>query len=350
MNRAPKILLPLASFVVIVAGLKAAAPLLLPFLLALFLAILTLPLLAWLRQRLPDWLAVVLTVFAALSVVIAAGVLISESVPGFIEATPRYQDRLKEVVVDLDLWLEDRAFPTTRELGLDRVNPSSILDLAVGTLKGLAAVVTNLLLIFVTLVFLLLEVLRLPEKLRLALDDSGATLRRWSVATQHVQRYLMIKTAASAVTGVVIFIGTALIGLDFPLLWGFVAFLFNYIPSLGSILAAIPACLLALAQLGVIPALVVAILYGVVNILIGNLVEPQLLGRRLGLSPLVIFASLVFWGWVWGPVGMFLSVPLTVIVRIVLESSEDLGWIATLLAARPRAGAPSRLPSPDSAA
>ena len=342
MNRVPKFLLPLACFVVIVAGLKAAAPLLLPFMLALFLAILTLPLLAWLRHRMPDGLAVLLTVVTALSVVVGTGVLISESVPGFIEAAPRYQERLKEVASELDLWLQDRAMPTTQDLGLDRVDPSAILDVAVGTLRGLASAVKNLLLIFITLVFLLLEILRLPEKLSLALDDSGATLRRWSGAAHHVQRYVMIKTAASAATGLVIFVGTALIGLDFPLLWGLLAFLFNYIPNLGSILAAIPACLLALAQLGLFPTLLVMVLYGVVNLLIGNLLEPQLMGRRLGLSPLVVFVSMVFWGWVWGPVGMFLSVPLTVIVRIVLESSEELGWIATLLAARPRAGAPRK--------
>ncbi|MBZ0101903.1 MAG: AI-2E family transporter [Thermoanaerobaculia bacterium] len=327
------------------AGLKAAAPLLLPLLLALFLATLTLPLLAWLRRFLPDGLAVLVTVLAALGFVIGAGLLISESVSGFVEAAPRYQERLKQVVFDLDGWLDIHQLPTTEELGLGEIDPSSILDLAVGTLRGLAAVVTNLFLVFLTLVFLLLEVLRLPEKLSIALNDSGATLRRWSGAIEHVQKYLVIKTIVSVVTGVVIGLGTALVGLDFPLLWGILAFLFNYIPNLGSILAAIPACLLALAQLGPVTALGVALLYGGVNLLLGNLLEPQLLGRRLGLSPLVVFASLVFWGWVWGPIGMFLSVPLTVIVRIVLESSEEYSWVASLLAARPRAAAIEATPS-----
>lgn len=341
MNRGPRFLLPLACFVVVVAGLKAAAPLLLPLLLALFLAILTLPLLGWLRRRMPGGLAVLVTVLAALGLVVGVGLLISESVSGFLEAAPRYQERLKEVVVDLDLWLGGHDFPTSEEFGLGEIDPSSILDLAVGTLRGLAAAVTNLFLVFITLGFLLLEILRLPEKLSIALNDSGETLRRWSGAIQHVQKYLIIKTIVSAATGVVIGLGTALVGLDFPLLWGILAFLLNYIPNLGSILAAIPACLLALAQLGPVSALGVGLLYGGVNLLLGNLLEPQLLGRRLGLSPLVVFASLVFWGWVWGPIGMFLSVPLTVIVRIVLESSEEYSWVASLLAARPRPGATS---------
>ncbi len=337
MNRAPKVLLPLASFVVVVAGLKAAAALIQPFLLALFLAILTLPLMTWLRRRLPNWLAILLTVSAALAVIIGAGVLLSESVAGFVERAPGYQQRLRQVAVDLDEWLADRDLVTLAELGLGRADPSAILDLAVGTLRGLATVVTNLVLVFITLVFLLLEVIRLPAKLSLALDDSERTLERWGHAVEHVQRYLVIKTAVSAATGLIIGLGTGLLGLDFPILWGILAFLFNYIPNLGSILAALPACLLALAQLGPVLALGVVLLYGGVNLLLGNILEPQLLGRRLGLSPLVVFASLVFWGWVWGPVGMFLSVPLTVIVRIVLESSEELGWVATLLAAQPRA-------------
>ena len=157
MNRVPKFFLPLACFVVIVAGLKAAGTLILPFLLALFLAILTLPLLAWLRQRMPDGLAVCLTVLAAVALIVGAGVRISESLSGFIASTPKYQDRLKVVVADLDVWLESMGLPTGQELGLEQVAPSSALDLAVGTLRGLAAAVTSLVLVFVTLIFLLLE-------------------------------------------------------------------------------------------------------------------------------------------------------------------------------------------------
>jgi predicted PurR-regulated permease PerM len=150
-----------------------------------------------------------------------------------------------------------------------------------------------------------------------------------------VQRYLGIKTLISLATGILIGVWVAILGVDFPILWGILAFLFNYIPSLGSILAAVPTLLLALVQLGPGPAALVGLGYVVVNVALGTFVEPYFMGRKLGLSTLVIFLSLVFWGWVWGPVGMLLSVPLTMVVKILLENSENFRWVAVLLAPAP---------------
>ena len=126
--------------------------------------------------------------------------------------------------------------------------------------------------------------------------------------------------------------------MDFPFLWGVLAFLLNYIPTLGSIIAAVPPTCVALLQLGVGPALATVAVFVVVNVLLGSLAEPHFLDRRLGLSTLVVFTSLVFWGWVWGPVGMLLSVPLTMILKIMFENTEGLQWVAVLLDAHPRRG------------
>ena len=136
-------------------------------------------------------------------------------------------------------------------------------------------------------------------------------------------------------TGTVVGVAMAIVGIDFPVLWGVLAFLLNYVPNLGSILAAIPPVLLALVQFGVGRAIAVVAVFAAVNVLLGNLLEPRLMGRRLGLSTLVVFLSLIFWGWVWGPVGMLLSVPLTMIVKIMLENTPDLRWVAVLLGDRP---------------
>ena len=149
--------------------------------------------------------------------------------------------------------------------------------------------------------------------------------------TLQVQNYLAIKTAVSVFTGVLVGIWVWALGLDLPLLWGLVAFIFNYIPNLGSILAAVPAVLLALVQFGPGRAAVVASGYLAINLVFGNDVEPMMLGRRLGLSTLVVFMSRVFWGWVWGPVGMLLSVPLTMMLKIAMENTEDLRWVAVML-------------------
>ena len=145
----------------------------------------------------------------------------------------------------------------------------------------------------------------------------------------------MWKTFVSAVMGVLSGLGVWLIGLDFPVLWGLIAFLFNYVPNIGPVLAAIPPLALSLLQLGVGGTLLIALLFLALHLVLGNILEPQLFGRRLGLSSLVVWASLIFWGWVWGPIGMLLSVPLTVIARIVLENSRELRWIAILLASDP---------------
>jgi predicted PurR-regulated permease PerM len=184
--------------------------------------------------------------------------------------------------------------------------------------------------------FILLEAAGLPEKLQAAFGWEKEHMTRLSKARQEVQRYLGIKTLISTVTGVVIFLWVWLLGVDFPVVWGLLAFFLNYIPNLGSILAALPAVLLAGIELGLGRALLVALGYVTVNLVLGNFVDPYLMGRRLGLSTLVVFLSLLFWGWVWGPVGMLLSVPLTMMLKIVLENTRDFRWLAHLLGPTPK--------------
>jgi len=202
-------------------------------------------------------------------------------------------------------------------------------------------VLSNTLLVLLTVVFILFEAAGFPDKFRAAFGHSESS-QRFTKIRSEIQHYLGIKTVVSLTTGVAIGVAMAILGVDFPILWGGLAFLLNYIPNLGSILAAIPPVLLATVQLGPSQALVVAIVFVAVNVVLGNFVEPYFMGRRLGLSTLVVFLSLVFWGWVWGPVGMLLSVPLTMVVKIMLENTEDLRWIAVLL----DAGAPRAVPVP----
>lgn len=146
-----------------------------------------------------------------------------------------------------------------------------------------------------------------------------------------MRRYLVIKTVASTVTGLLIYLGLIALGVKFAPLWGLVAFLMNFVPAVGSVLAAIPTIGLALVDFGLEGAIAVAILYLVVNVTIGNFIEPQILGQGVGLSPLIVVTSLVFWGFVLGPVGMVLAVPLTVILRIALDSQPNTQWLAVLL-------------------
>ena len=148
-----------------------------------------------------------------------------------------------------------------------------------------------------------------------------------------LRRYMALKTAMCLLTAALIAVWLALLGIAYPILWGVLAFFFNFIPNIGSLIAAIPPILLGLVQHGPATAAITAGGCLAINGIIGSVVEPRIMGRGLGLSTLVVFLSLLFWGWVFGPAGMLLSVPLTMIVKILLESAEETRWFAVLLGA-----------------
>ena len=190
--------------------------------------------------------------------------------------------------------------------------------------------------IFITVVFILFETASFPRKFRAVAEDPDHALDRFADfrEKEKVKRYLAIKTMASLGTGVAIAAWLAVLGVDCPMLWGLLAFLLNFAPNIGSIIAAVPTVLFAAVQLGLGAALWSAAGYLVVNILVGSVIEPRFMGRGLGLSALVVFLSLVFWGWVLGPVGMFLSVPLAMMIKIALAPGHPLDRVAAGLGGR----------------
>ena len=351
-----RFLVAAACVVIVIAGLRAAAALILPFLIAVFLAVVNVPLMNWLvRLRVPKPLAVLLTVLAAASVIGILVALLAQSVNQLTEVIPRYRERLDELGTSVtalgaalglpvETWREEwrsvslAAFGTVDTIGAIIGNTGAIVGNAVRTVGSF---LSNAFLVFLTVVFILFEAAGFTAKIRLAFGAGPDQFGHLGRISAQIQTYLVTKAAVSAATGLVIGTWVAIMGLDFPLLWGVVAFMFNFIPTLGSIFAAVPAVSLAVLQPGLGPgsAVVIAAGYLVVNVVFGNVIEPTLLGRRLGLSTLVVFASLVFWGWVWGPVGMLFSVPLTMVVKIALENTADLRWLAVMLDANPAVSA-----------
>jgi predicted PurR-regulated permease PerM len=198
-------------------------------------------------------------------------------------------------------------------------------------LSGIGGILTNSFLILLTVIFILLEASSFPKKVHAAFGDPKGTFSQFSKITDAVNHYLAIKTLLSLATGIIVAIWVAILGIDFPVIWGLLAFLLNFIPNLGSIIAAVPPILLGYIQFGIGRALLVAVGYVLVNVIFGNVLEPKVMGRKLGLSTLVVFLSLVFWGWIWGPVGMLLSVPMTMIVKIALESHPSTHGLSVLL-------------------
>ena len=327
-------LIAAASLVILIYGMREAQAIVVPTLFAVFVSLIAARPLFWLRRKgVPNALAVLLLVIAMMSILFLIGSLVGTSIAEFTSRVPYYQQRLGEQLDTLlmKLDLENRGI-TSSEL-FEQIDPSAALDLAVQLLTGLRGLLNYGFLIIFAIVFMLLEAELLPGKLE-ALAASSEAVRSFKRFSYRLNRYLALKTAVSLVTGLIVSIWVALTGLDFPLLWGILAFLLNYIPNIGSIIAAVPAVVLALVQLGPGRALVIALGYVAINLLIGNLIEPRVMGRGLGLSTLVIFLSLIFWGWVLGPVGMLLSVPLTMTLVMALESNDATRKYALLLTSR----------------
>lgn len=333
-------LLMAASTIIVIGGIRFAGRLLVPFVLAAFLAILCLPAVVLLTKRkVPTVVAVLVVVLVLGGVLSGVGAIVGGSINQFTEAVPKYEQRVDALWESVEGWIENLPFEILRSepnedqatKPLQMIKPGQLMGFLGTGLKGVLAALKNSFLVILTLVFMLLEATTFPTKIRLAFGGGSDTAERFSVVTGQVQRYLAIKTVTSLTTGLLVGLWVGVLGLDFAVVWGLVAFMLNYIPNIGSIVAAVPAVLLAVVQLGLGPGLAVGIGYLVINVMIGNLVEPALLGRSLGLSTLVVFLSLVFWGWMWGTVGMLLSVPLTMMIKIFLENSEDLKWAAVLL-------------------
>jgi len=341
-------LVPLAAFVVIIAGLRAAAVVVVPVVMGVFLTIVSLQPLSWLRRRkVPLGVAVSLVVLTELALIGLGAALVGTSASAFADALPRYQARFDNLFANITLWFSRRHVHLPRGALNEIIKPDAIMSLVADTLSVAASVLSNIALVMVITAFILLEAAGLPRKMRAAFDNPGWRFDQFEHIAQEIQKYLFIKTVISLATGALLGTWDALLGIDFALLWGIVAFLLNYIPNIGSVIAAVPAMLLAIVQYGPGRAFGVAAGYLLVNMVLGNIVEPHLMGRRLGLSTLVVFLSLLFWGWVWGPVGMFLSVPLTMVARILFETSERTHWIATLLDPNPPPSPTSIRPPPN---
>jgi len=325
-------LITAAAFVVLVAGMREAQPILIPFLLSAFIAVIAMPPLVFMQRcGLPKTVALAVVISGVVGIGMLMGALVGSAVDDFSAQLPVYQVKLETQTADLLRWSAEMGVEVSREAVNNLLDPAKAMKMAAQGLNTLGGLLTNAFLIMLTVIFVLLEASSFPSKLRLILNNPEASFAHLERFTSNINRYMAIKTGTSLLTGLIVAIWLWVIGVDYPVLWGTLAFLLNYVPNIGSIIAAIPALLLALVQLGPGAALWSGVGFLVVNNLVGNVIEPRFMGRGLGLSTLVVFLSLVFWGWVLGPVGMFLSVPLTMTLKIALDSSEDTRWIAVLL-------------------
>jgi predicted PurR-regulated permease PerM len=334
--RGTRVLVIAAALVIIIAGINQAQSVLVSFLVAVFLAVIGTPPVLWLeRKRIPSVVAVLLVVAGMVTILLMIGVVVGASVNRFYAELPAYQARLQEQVSIFQAFLATKGIRAMDKILLGYVNPGAVMSLTAHMLAELGAALSNIILILLTVVFILLEASGFPVKLRVVLGHSQQTFPQVTRFVGDIERYMVIKTLISLATGILIGGWLFILGVDFPILWGFLAFLLNYVPNVGSTVAAVPAVLLALIQLGMGHAALAAAGYMAVNLILDNVIETRLMGRRLGLSTLVVFLSLIVWGSLLGPIGMVLCIPLTMTLKFACESSEDTRWIAMLLGREP---------------
>lgn len=320
-----------AAMVVLLGALKLATQLVVPLLLAAFLAIASAPIMfSLIRRGVHRYVAVGAAVLADVAFFVTMGALGKRGLDAFVSAVPRYQARVEVLRGQASGWLVAQGLPNLGEL-LPALRGESAPHIVTTAFTEVFSALSLLALVLLIVAFLLVELLGIEEKLRLVFKHPDLGIEQFRRAAAHVQLYILVKTGANALTGILVALWLAAFRVDFALLWGVLAFMLSYIPTIGTLLLAVPVLAVTLLQYGFGTALVVGVGYVLINTAIAALVEPRVFGQALGLSPLVVFVSMVCWGWLWGPIGAVLSVPLTVVAKIVLAYVEGYEWLSRML-------------------
>jgi len=321
----------MASVIIVLAGIKNASEIIVPFLLSLFLAIILLPTYDFFnRKGLPHSISLVFVIGIFILFIVLVAQLIGSSIHDFNSNIDLYAEQLTVYYHSF----VDMASKIGIEISVDElssmINSKQIMSFASQIMQSMGSMFTNGFVVLLTIIFMLLESSNFKSKIVYASENSGAILHIEKISSQ-IKEYMVLKAIMSIFTGLIVWISLVLIGTDYAFLWAVIDFLFNFIPHIGSIIAAVPAVLLTLVQLGTFSSLIVATVYVAINVIIGSVVEPKVMGKGLGLSTLVVFLSLIFWGWLLGIVGMLLSIPLTIMIKIILDDNENTRWISVLL-------------------
>ncbi|ELW3946912.1 AI-2E family transporter [Salmonella enterica] len=327
-----KIVIMLGMLVVILSGIRFAADIIVPFILALFIAVVLNPVVQRMtRCRIPRVIAVSLLIVIIVMLMVLLLAYLGTSLNELARTLPQYRSSLVIPLQRIEPWLQRAGIGVSVDELAKYIDPNAAMTLVTNLLTQLSNAMSSIFLLLLTVVFMLLEVPQLPEKLQQMMSRPVEGMAAIQRALDSVSHYLVLKTAISIVTGLVAWGVLAALDVRFAFVWGLLAFALNYIPNIGSVLAALPPIIQVLVFNGFYDALLVLAGYLLINLVFGNILEPRIMGRGLGLSTLVVFLSLIFWGWLLGPVGMLLSVPLTIIVKIALEQTTGGQSIAVLL-------------------
>lgn len=321
----------MASVVIVLAGAKSASEIIVPFLLSLFIAIILSPSYNFFNKKgLPNALSLTIVISIFIVCLMLVAKLIGSSVQEFSSNIDFYNQQLQDIFGNFTKYFKKAGIELHYEDIASIVNTKQIMNFSTVIIKSIGSTFANGLIILLIVVFMMLESKYFISKLQYASSQNFAKKHIEEIFSR-IQDYMVLKTLMSLLTGFIVWIALSIIGTDYAFLWAVLAFLLNFIPNIGSIIAAVPAVLLTLVQLGTISALIVSAIYVAINVIIGSIIEPKVMGKGLGLSTLVVFLSLIFWGWLFGMVGMLLSIPLTIMAKIIFNANENTKCIAVFL-------------------
>ncbi len=311
----------LASLVLIIAGLKATASLLSPILLSLFIVLVTVPLMRWLKARgVPGWLAYTLVLLGVIAIGLIFILFLAASLSQLSAELPNYRTLIDEQITKLVAWLDRIGVEAEDLRELEWFQPGRIFQVLLSFVSALLGTVSNIGFTLLIFIYMLASATTFSERLRYGLAQNQPMLRRFSQFSSSISTYLLIKSWLGALTALFQVILMVVLGIDFAVLWGVFSFLFNFIPNVGFYLSLIPPALIALLTLGGTKTIIFVVGYTLINNFFDIVIAPRYLGKGLDLSTIVTFLAVVFWSWILGPIGAFLALPLTVMVKtLVLE-------------------------------
>lgn len=331
-NREFRFLKIATMLVIVLYGVNQAQSVLVLFIVSIFLAAIgRVPVLWMERKHIPTIVAVLFVIAALIVLLLSIGAVVGISLNNFSDALPFYRIRAQEMLLTFKSVMAGKGIHITDEILLRSVNTDALMNFASSLFTTVSSLLSSTFLILFSVMFILLEASSFPKKIRHINDDPKASFEQITGFVNDIKRYMVIKMLINLSASILIIIWLTVLGVDFPLLWGFMAFLLLFIPSIGSVIAAVPAILLALVQLGIGTAALTALGYFAIGTLVGNIIEPKVMGKKFGMSTLVVFLSLIIWGNLLGIVGALLCVPLTMSLKLACEMNEETRWIAVLL-------------------
>jgi len=305
--------------------------------LGIIIVVIAAPMLYWLQDKgLPDWLAFVITLLVLITIGVAFVLFLDISVDQLAAAVPTYVEQAESLQASMESMLSGLGVDTANiQSVLDLIDPAQLLTVIVDILSGISEAVSNLVVVVLVAAFLLAEAMGLRANASRQLSLGQARLARVSQFIHDLREYVVITLRLGLVTGALVTILLLILGVDFPLMWGVLALLLNFIPTIGIWIAMIPPIILALLEFGLTKALIVLVGYLLIDALIENVAKPKFLGEGLNLAPVTIILSLIFWAAVLGPLGALLAVPLTLAVKeLVLAADEDSRGLAELMSSK----------------